>query len=125
MFVRVHFRRTRAARASSGLGALLAAAMLFAGTPALGQAPPRGDAPSRRETSSLERALAEEATLDAILRVALSANPDLAEALAARLTAAGWEPAGRGRSWYELRFVWRQEDAPPEQLEPAPVEAGR
>lgn len=45
--------------------------------------------------------------------------------LAARLTAAGWEPAGRGRSWYELRFVWRQEDAPPEQLEPAPVEAGR
>ena len=45
--------------------------------------------------------------------------------LAARLTAAGWEPAGRGRSWYELRFVWRQEDAPPEPLEPEPVEAGR
>ena len=34
--------------------------------------------------------------------------------LADRLTAAGWEPAGRGRSWYELRFVWRREDAPPE-----------
>ena len=45
--------------------------------------------------------------------------------LADRLTAAGWEPAGRGPSWYELRFVWRREGAPPEQLDPAPVEADR
>ena len=45
--------------------------------------------------------------------------------LADRLTAAGWEPAGRGPSWYELRFVWRREGAPPQQLDPAPAEAGR
>ncbi len=45
--------------------------------------------------------------------------------LADRLAAAGWEPAGRGPSWYELRFVWRREGAPPEQLDPAPVEADR
>ena len=45
--------------------------------------------------------------------------------LADRLTAAGWEPVGRGPSWYELRFVWRQEGAPPEQLDPAPAKASR
>jgi len=45
--------------------------------------------------------------------------------LADRLTAAGWEPAGQGRSWYELRFVWRREGAPPGQLDPAPVAASR
>jgi hypothetical protein len=45
--------------------------------------------------------------------------------LADRLIAAGWEPAGRGPGWYELRFVWRRDGAPPEQLDPAPVEAGR
>jgi hypothetical protein len=45
--------------------------------------------------------------------------------LADRLTAAGWEPAGRGADWYELRFVWRREDAAPERLDPAPAEAGR
>ena len=46
-------------------------------------------------------------------------------ALAARLTAAGWEPAGRGRHWYELRFLWRREGPPPERLEPAPAETAR
>ena len=45
--------------------------------------------------------------------------------LADRLTAAGWEPVGRGPNWYELRFVWRQEGAPPEQLDPAPARARR
>lgn len=45
--------------------------------------------------------------------------------LADRLTVAGWEPAGRGRNWYELRFVWRRKGAPPEQLDPAPAKAGR
>ena len=44
--------------------------------------------------------------------------------LADRLTAAGWEPVGRGIDWYELRFVWRQEGAP-EQLDPAPAKASR
>ena len=45
--------------------------------------------------------------------------------LADRLVAAGWEPAGRGRHWYELRFVWRREGAAPKQLEPEPAEAGQ
>ena len=45
--------------------------------------------------------------------------------LADRLTVAGWEPAGRGRNWYELRFVWRRKGAPPEQLDPAPAKAAR
>jgi hypothetical protein len=45
--------------------------------------------------------------------------------LADRLTAAGWEPVGRGPSWYELRFVWRREGTPPEQLHPAPAKASR
>lgn len=37
--------------------------------------------------------------------------------LAGRLVAAGWSPAGRGRHWYELRFVWRHAE-PPDRLEP-------
>ena len=45
--------------------------------------------------------------------------------LADRLTAAGWEPVGCGPSWYELRFVRRQDGAPPEQLDPAPAKASR
>jgi hypothetical protein len=35
------------------------------------------------------------------------------------ILAAGWEPAGRGSEWSALRFVWRNEGRPPEQLEPA------
>ena len=45
--------------------------------------------------------------------------------LADRLVAAGWEPVGKGRHWYELRFVWRHEGAPPETLDPDPAEASR
>ncbi len=37
--------------------------------------------------------------------------------LADQLVEAGWVPAGRGRHWYELRFVWRHA-APPDRLEP-------
>ena len=33
--------------------------------------------------------------------------------LADHLIEAGWEPVGRGRHWYELRFVWRHDGAPP------------
>ena len=39
--------------------------------------------------------------------------------LAERLTGAGWEPVGRGRHWYELRFVWRRGGAPSDSLTPA------
>jgi hypothetical protein len=36
-----------------------------------------------------------------------------------QLRAAGWEPAGRGRWWSALRYVWRHEDPPPDHLGPA------
>ena len=36
-----------------------------------------------------------------------------------QILAAGWEPAGRGRWWSALRYVWRREGPPPEQLEEA------
>ena len=39
--------------------------------------------------------------------------------LADRLVGAGWEPVGRGRRWYELRFAWRRDGAPPDGLTPA------
>ena len=39
--------------------------------------------------------------------------------LAERLIGAGWEPVGRGRHWYELRFVWPREGAPSDDLAPA------
>ena len=34
------------------------------------------------------------------------------ERLAETMTAAGWEPAGRGAQWFSLRFVWRGDEAP-------------
>jgi hypothetical protein len=37
------------------------------------------------------------------------------------LLAAGWEPAGRGRKWYALRYVWRHDGPPPEDLGSAPA----
>ena len=39
--------------------------------------------------------------------------------LADRLIGGGWEPVGRGRHWYELRFVWRRDGAPSDGLTPA------
>ena len=45
--------------------------------------------------------------------------------LADALRAAGWEPCGRGRRWYEIRFLWRSGGAPPDHIELAPAEAGR
>jgi hypothetical protein len=42
--------------------------------------------------------------------------------LADRLKDAGWEPVGRGRRWYSLRFAWRHDGPPPERLDPAPAE---
>jgi hypothetical protein len=45
--------------------------------------------------------------------------------VADRLADAGWERAGAGKHWWELRFVWRREGAPPEHLElEEPAEAG-
>ena len=41
-----------------------------------------------------------------------------------QLLAAGWEPAGRGRKWYALRYVWRHDEPPPEHLDAAPAGAG-
>jgi hypothetical protein len=43
--------------------------------------------------------------------------------IAERLTDAGWERAGRGKHWWELRFVWTRDGAPPEHLELEPAEA--
>jgi len=34
-----------------------------------------------------------------------------------QIRAAGWEPAGRGRWWSALRYVWRHEGPPPDHLE--------
>jgi hypothetical protein len=41
-----------------------------------------------------------------------------------RLLAAGWEPAGRGRDWYGLRYVWRHDGPPPLELDPAMAGTG-
>jgi hypothetical protein len=38
--------------------------------------------------------------------------------LRAALRTAGWEPAGRGRHWYALRFAWRGEGPPPDVQQP-------
>jgi hypothetical protein len=43
--------------------------------------------------------------------------------LAAALEQAGWEPVEPGSDWWAARFVWRRDEAPPEQLEPAPAGA--
>jgi hypothetical protein len=41
------------------------------------------------------------------------------DTLAAALLARGWEEVGRGRAWYERRFVWRRDtDAPPRLPDP-------
>ena len=45
-----------------------------------------------------------------------------AERLADAMTAAGWEPAGKGTQWYSQRFVWRREGPPPERVD---VRTGR
>jgi hypothetical protein len=42
--------------------------------------------------------------------------------LTTALQAAGWEPVGRGASWYSARCVWRGDGLPPEQLELPPAE---
>ena len=82
-------------------------------------------APKRLRSTSLGRS--------EVFKWLLMGDPDEHDAdhvkevrqLADRLVASGWEPAGRGRHWHELRFVWRREDAAPEPLEPVSAEAGR
>jgi hypothetical protein len=46
------------------------------------------------------------------------------ETLDEQVAAAGWEPAGLGREWWERRYVWRGEDPPPLDLEPSPERVG-
>jgi hypothetical protein len=46
------------------------------------------------------------------------------EGLDEQIMAAGWEPAGFGRDWWELRYVWRGDGDPPLELEPAPARRG-
>ena len=49
---------------------------------------------------------------------------DAVESLEEQITAAGWEPAGCGRDWWELRFVWRGDGPPPLDVDPAPAHIG-
>ena len=46
------------------------------------------------------------------------------ESLDEQIMAAGWEPAGFGRDWWELRYVWRGDGPPPLELDAAPARTG-
>jgi hypothetical protein len=49
---------------------------------------------------------------------------DAVERLDEQIAAAGWEPAGSGREWWERRYVWRGDGPPPLDLDPAPARVG-
>jgi hypothetical protein len=82
-------------------------------------------APKRRRGTSLGHSEVFKWLLKGDPDVENTAHVGQVRRLADRLVDAGWEPAGRGRHWYELRFLWRRENATPERLEPVPAEAGR
>ena len=50
----------------------------------------------------------------------LSGDRDAVRKLCEALVATGWQPAGRGRTWYAHRFIWPSDSEPPDRLDLVP-----
>jgi outer membrane protein TolC len=117
----VHHRRASARRLVLGsrFAVWLALGLGFASAEVSAE-PKQAPAPNTRSNAALERSLADEATLDGILRIALANNPDLAEARERARAARESAPAAARLPDPEFEYqLWAQPLARPLALDEA------